>query len=105
MSDSIFNISVENCFEKLINSKEKLFYEIKITYDKEEWKMEKTFNEFKDLHVRIPSYCIYTTYELQEVLYNVVTILFTAIWCDYNGVNKVNQFTLSFHFELSLCSR
>ena len=29
MSDSIFNISVENCVEKLINRKEKLFYEIR----------------------------------------------------------------------------
>ena len=73
MSDSIFNISVENCVEKLINRKEKLFYEIKITYDKEEWKMEKTFNEFKDLHDKL---CIDIPNVPQipdEVLFQIVT--------------------------------
>ena len=73
MSDSIFNISVENCVEKLINRKEKLFYEIRITYDKEEWKMEKTFNEFKDLHDKL---CIDIPNVPQipdEVLFQIVT--------------------------------
>lgn len=74
MSDSIiFKISVENCVEKLVNRKAKLFYEIKITYDKEEWKMEKTFNEFKDLHDKLCKVIPNVPQIPDEVMFQIVT--------------------------------
>ena len=74
MSDvNIFDISVENCVEKLVDRKAKLFYEIKIKYNKEEWKIEKTFCDFKHLHEQLSNVIPDVPHIPDEVMFQIVT--------------------------------